>query len=114
MRTIILVKSSSRPVPYGVEVTIEESRVSLFCDCPAGALGKYCKHKEAIALGDENILFDEAQKEGFEFAAKTISSSGVPGLFAELRDAERAAEEAKRYAKSLKAKIARLLTNGIE
>lgn len=113
MPTTILVKSSSRPDPYCVEVAVEESRISLFCDCPAGALGKYCKHKEAVALGDERILFDEAQKEGFELAAQTIASSGIPGLFAELRDAERAAEEAKKHAKSLKAKIARSLTNGI-
>lgn len=114
MQTTVLVKSSSRPAPYCVEVVVEESRVSLFCDCPAGVLGKYCKHKEAIALGDENILFDEAQKQGFELAGKTIASSGIPRLFSELRDAERSAEEAKKHAKSLKAKIARSLTNGIE
>ena len=113
VRATILVKSSSKPDPYGVEVAVEESRISLFCDCPAGALGKDCKHKEAIVLGDKGILFDEAQLENFMIAAQAIASSGIPGLFEELRDAERAAEQAKKHAKSLKAKIARSLTDGI-
>ena len=114
VRATILVKSSSKPDPYGVEIAVEESRVSLFCDCPAGVLGKYCKHKEAIALGDKKILFDEAQLQNYELAAQAIASSGIPDLFVELRDAELAAEKAKKHAKFLKAKIARSMTDGIE
>jgi uncharacterized Zn finger protein len=110
----ILVKSSSRPEPYAIEVVLKDSRVSLFCDCPAGRLGKYCKHKEAVVFGDDSILFDEAQRDKFEVAVPAISSTALPSLFAELREANQALGIAKKQVTSLKAKIVRSLSDGIE
>lgn len=114
METKILVKSSSRDEPYAVSVSSTESGLSIFCDCPAGEWGKYCKHKIAIALADERILFDEEQKENFKAVTKCISESGYPDLVQKLRESEKALEAAKKNVKSQKEKIARLMKEGLK
>lgn len=114
MKTIILVRSSSRDEPYAVAVSSTESGLSIFCDCPAGEWGKYCKHKMAIVLGDERILFDEEQEENFNKITKWISESGYPYLVQELKESEKALETAKKNVKSQKEKIARLMKEGLK
>lgn len=114
METTILVKSSSRDEPYAVAVSSTESGLSLFCDCPAGEWGKYCKHKIAIVLADERILYNEDQKNGFDQATKWISESGYPTLVKELRESEKALESAKNNVKNQKEKLARLMKEGLK
>ncbi|MCG6869532.1 MAG: hypothetical protein LJE91_12630 [Gammaproteobacteria bacterium] len=114
METTILVKSSSRDEPYAVAVSSTESRLSIFCDCPAGEWGKYCKHKMAIVLADERILFDEEQKDNFNKVKQWIVESGYPDLVQELRESEKALESAKKNVKNQKEKIARLMKEGLK
>ena len=113
METTILVKSSSRDEPYAVAVSSTEMGLSICCDCPAGEWGKYCKHKMAIVLTDERILYDREQVENFLKASKWISESGYPGLVAELRASEKEFEAAKKNVKNQKEKIARLMKEGL-
>ena len=114
METIILVKSSSRDEPYAVAVSSTESGLSIFCDCRAGEWGKYCKHKMAIVLADERILYDEEQKDNFIKVTKWISESGYPDLVQGLRKSEKALELAKKNVKNQKEKIARLMKEGLK
>lgn len=114
MQTTVLVRSSSRPEPYAINVAVEHTRIFVFCDCPAGVLEQYCKHKEALVMGDERILFDETQRESFLRATEVIKSSELPSMIAERREADRAVEAAKKRVKSLKVRIARSMTEGIE
>lgn len=65
-------------------------------------------------MGDERILFDETQRENFLRATEVIKSSELPSMIAERREADRAVEAAKKRVKSLKARIARSMTEGIE
>jgi len=114
METTILVKSSSRDEPYAVAVSSTESGLSIFCDCPAGEWGKYCKHKMAVVLTDERILYDEEQKDNFLKVTKWISESGYPDLVQALRESEKALELAKKNVKNQKEKIARLMKEGLK
>lgn len=114
METTILVKSSSRDEPYAVAVSSTESGLTIFCDCPAGEWGKYCKHKIAIVLADESILYDEEQIQTLNQATKLISESGYPDLIQELRVAEKELESAKKTVKNQKEKIARLMKGGLK
>ena len=84
------------------------------CDCPAGEWGKYCKHKMAIVLADERILFDEEQKDNFNKVKQWIVESGYPDLVQELRESEKALESAKKNVKNQKEKIARLMKEGLK
>lgn len=114
MEITILVKSSSRDEPYAVAVLSKESWLSIFCDCPAGEWGKYCKHKMAIVLADKKILYDEEQIDNFNKVTEWISVSGYPDLAQELRESERELEAAKKKIKHKKEKIAHLMKEGLK
>ncbi len=114
MEITILVKSSSRDEPYVVAVSSTEKGLSILCDCPAGEWGKYCKHKMAIVLADEKILYDEEQTDNFNKISKWISESSYPHLVTELRESEKSLEAAKRAVKNQKEKIARSMKEGLK
>lgn len=114
MEITILVKSSSRDEPYVVTVSSTETGLSILCDCPAGEWGKYCKHKVAIVLADEKILYDEEQTDNFNKISKWISESSYPNLVTELRESEKSLEAAKRAVKNQKEKIARSMKEGLK
>jgi uncharacterized Zn finger protein len=114
METTILVKSSSRDEPYAVTVSLTENGLSIFCDCPAGEWGKYCKHKMAVVLSDAKILYDDEQVENFNKVLKWISESDYPDLVVELRESEKILEAAKKKIKNMKEKIARLMKEGLK
>jgi len=114
MEKTILVKSSSRDEPYAVAFSLTESGLSILCDCPAGEWGKYCKHKMAIVLADEKILYDEHQRDNFIKVQKWIAASGYLALIQELAEFERALELAKKNVKNQKVEIARLMKEGLK
>ena len=114
MEITILVKSSSRDEPYAVVITSTESGLSIFCDCPAGEWGKYCKHKMSIVLADERILYDEKQSCNFKKVTEWISKSGYPGLVAGFHTTEKELEAAKKNVKKQKEKIAQLMKEGLK
>jgi uncharacterized Zn finger protein len=114
MGTKILVKSSSRIDPYEVLVASNEGGLSIYCNCPAGEWGKYCKHKMALVLGDEKILYDNHQIDNFNKVSKLIQESNYPVLIAELQDSEKKLEVAKKTVQSSKDKIAHLMKEGLK
>ncbi len=114
METTILVKSSNRDKPYAVAVSSTEYGLSIFCDCPAGEWGKYCKHKMAVVLADRRILYDDNQIDNFNKVVELIAKSSYPDLVEELRDAEKKLESAKKTVKNQKEKIARLMKESLK
>lgn len=114
MEDTILVKSSSRNEPYTVAVLLSETGLSITCSCPAGTLGKYCKHKIAVVLADEEILYDVDQNDGFQKAKVLISESSYPMLIEELRASEKNLEAAKKSVENNKQRIARSMKEGLK
>ncbi|MHB1116334.1 SWIM zinc finger family protein [Sideroxydans sp.] len=43
---------------YLAGFTVEEGVLNVFCSCPAGELGKWCKHKMALMSGDTKMPGD--------------------------------------------------------
>jgi hypothetical protein len=60
MKLKILAKSSSGG-PYDVEFFADGETIRVFCHCEAGVHQMMCKHKLALILGDEKMLFDATQ-----------------------------------------------------
>lgn len=107
------VKASSRKRPYRIEVLGQKDKVSVFCDCPAGALGRFCKHKAAVVSGDDSLLaLPEEEAEEWAAAGKLLALSSLPGKLMELRDAEKDPATDKQKIKSLKLRISRLMQDG--
>lgn len=107
------VRASSRKRPYRIEVLGQDDKVSVFCDCPAGALGRFCKHKAAVVAGDDSLLAtpDDEQEE-WAAARKWLDRSSLPAKLMELRDAEKDPQTSKQQIKSLKLRISRLMQDG--
>ena len=114
MEVTILVKSSSRPEPRTVHVTRDDSGLSYFCDCPAGNRGSICKHKMALAKGDDSMLYDEDQRKHFEKIMDWVNQSGYPELIKELKEAENELESAKEKVRDIKVKITRGMEKGLK
>lgn len=107
------VNASSRKRPYRIEVLGQTDKVSVFCDCPAGALGRFCKHKAAVVAGDDSVLaLPEAEKEEWAAACRLLAASSLPAKLMELKDAEKDAGVSKQQIKSLKLRISRLMQDG--
>ena len=114
MELTILVKSSSRSEPRTVNVTKDDSGLSLFCDCPAGNWGRICKHKLAIVSGDDSMLYDDDQREIFETAMGWVAKSGYPDLIKELKAAEKGLKSAREEVGDIKVKITRAMAEGLK
>ena len=114
MEITILTKSSSSPKPRAVQVVKDDAGLSFFCDCPAGERGRICKHKKAVASGDENILYDENQRDNFNKAMDWIAQSGYPDLMKDLKESENELVLAQERVIGLKEKIARGMKEGME
>jgi len=113
MEITILVKSSSQSEPRTVHVIQDDSGLSFFCDCPAGNWGRMCKHKTALASGNDNMLYDEDQRENFEKVMDWVAQSGYPELMQELKEAENELEPAKENLRDIKEKISRVMKEGL-
>lgn len=113
MEIRILVKSSSQPEHRTVHVTNDESGLSFYCECPAGERGRICKHKKALALGDDEMLFADDQTENFKTIMEQITQSEYPELIKELEESETELEKARNKAKFTKDKIARVMKEGL-
>lgn len=107
------VKASSRKRPYRIEVLGQNGKVSVFCDCPAGALGRFCKHKAAVVAGDSSLLaLPEEEENAWAEASALMAKSGLPAKLTELRDAEKDPDVGKQQIKSLKLRLSRLMQDG--
>ena len=107
------IKAGSRKRPYRIEVLRQGDKVSVFCDCPAGALGRFCKHKAAVVSGDPSFLADaDEDRHEWDSAQAWLGKSSLPEKLMELRDAESAPDVDKQKIKSMKLRISRLMQDG--
>jgi len=114
MKITILVKSSSRPEPRSVLVTRDDSGLSFVCDCPAGNWVRICKHKMAMASGDDSMLYNEDQRENFEKVMAWVNQSGYPDLIKELTEAKNELDLAKEKVRDIKEEITRFMKEGLK
>lgn len=58
MKREFSILSSDGVRSYLAGFMVEEGVLNVFCGCPAGELGKWCKHKMALMSGDAKMLGD--------------------------------------------------------
>jgi hypothetical protein len=114
MEITILVTSSSQPVPRSVQVTHDDSSLSFYCDCPAGKRIRLCKHKKAVASGDDSMLYDEGQRDKFEKVMTWVAESGYPDLMKALQEADNELESARVKVEDIREKVIFAMKEGLK
>jgi len=63
MKLTLKAKSSSFDGFYLVNFVYDGGLLSVFCSCPAGKSGKFCKHKWQLLSGNTEMLYDPTESE---------------------------------------------------
>lgn len=98
---------------YIVTFDRREDQKSLACTCPAGEIGRTCRHRLAFLRGDEKMLFDGSQRTELRRALDWVRASPFATLLRELDDAERAQADAKRAITKIRRQIESAMKQGV-
>lgn len=112
MSTIILKAKSSSGEPYEVEFNISDS-ITVRCNCKAGFFGKLCKHKTGLLAGDVKFLFDTSERAKLDELLQIVQQSEYPSIEANLFEAKKAVDTAKKAESKIKRAVETALKEGI-
>jgi len=104
----VFIKSSNPELCYKVSVNGDRDSLNIICDCPAGSMGQWCKHKTAIVKRDSVMLFNSKDTPMLNELSESIEGSEIVQTFQELDGVDKEISELKKKQKGLKQKIARL------
>jgi hypothetical protein len=110
---VILALSSDGVSTYEVHFTLRNHKVIVDCSCPAGELGKLCRHKIALLNGDTNILFDPSEEDALKAVQLWIQRTGYPKLLKEIEEAEKAVKTSQKRLIELKSNLEKAMNHGL-
>lgn len=88
MKITIQAKSSSGEYSYAVDFIKENELLTASCNCPAGILGKSCKHKFQLLSGDTSILESESEEGKFQKLKGWVEASSFSQVRSKLEQIE--------------------------
>jgi hypothetical protein len=112
MNLFFQVKSSSGDF-YTVSVHHRDGLVYLKCNCQAGSYMKFCKHKFAVARGDESILLEPSGNDDWATAQTWIRATGFPEILEDCFYHEQIVETHQKELKRLRAKLEHCFKAGL-
>ena len=89
------VRSSDGVATYAVEFSLESGKLHVYCRCPAGILGKWCKHKMRLISGDVTGVLSTSGAADMAEVLSWIRNSEFPRLLDEMKTAENEMQAAK-------------------
>jgi hypothetical protein len=105
--------SSSGDTYYTVEFSKhEDGKLRVFCSCPAGELGKFCKHKWRLMGGDQALLWDKSDGALLAEALKWVDASDFPSLYTKVNELEAQIETLKAELSKEKKNVERRIREG--
>lgn len=113
MEITLLARSSSSDRHYKVAFVFEDEKLSVHCDCQAGAFGRICNHKLALLDNDSSMLYEAEQKDQLAATQEWVKQTGYPSFLTELREAESGLGKNKKELKRLKNQIEKAIKNGL-
>jgi len=114
--TILFAKSSTEGIVYNVRFAFIDGLISVTCDCSAGFMKQFCKHRQAFLSGDGSMLNDPDQHAHMLNVYGAIQTSSLGSRYRQYRDDLAAVEAEKKRltakTAAIKKEFARLLENG--
>ena len=106
--------SSDKETIYIVEFVNDENKLMVFCNCPAGIFGKFCKHKMGLLTGNLENLADPSELDGYQEVKGWIQQSNLPQMIDQMASSEKELEKIKAQLNSFKKKIELALKDGVD
>ncbi len=115
MKITILAKSSkAENEPYSVDFIFKDNMMSVYCSCPAGRFGKFCKHKFGLLKGSDFWLYDDNQYDELEKINEWVQKSGYLDYIIKISKLERDIEEAQERLKETRKELAIKMKSGLK
>jgi uncharacterized Zn finger protein len=97
VESTLRVRSSDGSHSYLITFGQESGRLRMRCSCPAGELGKLCRHKAALLDGDDSVLLAAAEDRApFDTLQNLLPSSQIPQLLRNISDLDATLVDIKR------------------
>lgn len=107
-------QSSDGILTYPMEFSVENGMLHFYCGCPAGALGKWCKHKQRIVSGDVTAVLGTIDSSDTEEMLAWVNKSEFPRLLGEMRSAEEELRVVKKKMDSVKKALENAAKKGMK
>ena len=106
------VRSSDGVTTYAVKFSLESGKLHVYCSCPAGVLGKWCKHKMRLISGDVSGVLGSGTADFVE-VRNWVRNSELPRLLDEMKLAEDEMHAAKTKMDNLKRALEKAAQKGV-
>lgn len=106
------VRSSDGVTMYVVAFSLESGKLRVHCGCPAGVLGKWCKHKMRLISGDVSGVLGSGAADMVEVLG-WIRNSEFPRLLDEMKLAEGEMQAAKTKMDNVKKALEKAAQKGV-
>lgn len=113
MRKEFKVQSSDGVTTYVVGFLLESSKLHVFCVCPAGVLGKWCKHKMQLISGEVSGVLGCTDVADMVEVQNWIRNSEFPRLLDEMKMVEKEMQIAKIKMNNVKKTLEKAAWNGV-
>jgi uncharacterized Zn finger protein len=107
------VRSSDGVTTYVVEFSLESSKLHVYCSCPAGMLGKWCKHKMRLISGDVSGVIGTSGTADFDEVRNWVRNSELPRLLDEMKLAEDEVHAVKTKLDNVKKALEQAVQKGV-
>src|SRR3989338_1650740 len=107
------VRSSDGVSTYSVEFSLESGKLHVFCGCPAGELGKWCKHKMRLVSGNVAGVLGDSGTSDMAEVLTWIKNSEFPRLLDEMKSAESEMQVAKTKMDNVKKALEKAARKGV-
>lgn len=106
--------SSDGVTTYEVVFELLDGKLSVWCDCPAGSLGKLCKHKSHFLSGCTEDSQNQGRSDDFHEVMNWIKKSQLPSVIDEVCLAEKELELINKKLKKNKKSLEKALRDGVD
>ena len=107
------VLSSDGVTTYAVKFSFGAGKLHVYCSCPAGVLGKWCKHKMQLISGDVSGAINTSKVDDFVEVQNWVRSSEFPRLLDALKLAEEEMQSAKAKINNVKKALEKAAQKGL-
>lgn len=112
MQITLYAKSSSGDDHYDLNFHFEDGKLKVFCNCAAGSLGRFCKHKWQLLSGNLDMLAIPEQEQDLKIVQSWVEQTGFDHLYDKVNELELEVGVLKKQIQAEKKKVERLMREG--